>query len=181
MDQNWDTTEEPIGRQCPRCLSSHIYPSRRRSSFENFIAVLGGEVLRCHVCNRRLARFGLATFQVGSPKQEGPFRPRRKPAATVAQKPRTNTNRLSTVAANACNQSVWNIASVHTKAPARPYFNVRAELKPAPLPEQLSPEASAAAERIRRKIGFRASELPAYLAQPARSQSASAPLAHLPQ
>ena len=75
--------DQPL-RQCPKCLSAHLCPSRRHGTMENLMAALGGELLRCHVCNRRTAWFGMSAVHVADQKQEGPYRPRRRPVREAA-------------------------------------------------------------------------------------------------
>jgi len=76
-------------RQCPRCLSTRMYPSRSQGAMEGLLSALGGKVLRCHVCFRRQAWFGMANWSMGRGKQadhtSAPKQRRRLLAAPAAQ------------------------------------------------------------------------------------------------
>lgn len=124
-DDLFVTDEEVRVRRCPRCQSENIQVSRKQSGFERFIATLGGEVLRCHVCFRRSAWFGMNHMKVSNGSQQGPFRPRRagapsaKPAAPAAKPmaPAAKPTALDTAARSAvtCNIQTAMQAAVQPK------------------------------------------------------------------
>lgn len=47
-----------LPRNCPKCGSSHVHRSRRRSLIEGLLSYFGGEIRRCHDCLARRCWFG---------------------------------------------------------------------------------------------------------------------------
>ena len=49
-------------RKCPRCGSSHLQRSRRRSLIDGIFSVMGGQLRRCQDCHARRCWFGAASL-----------------------------------------------------------------------------------------------------------------------
>ena len=58
-------------RRCPCCGSDRLMPSHQSGSGEKMLAVLGGDVSRCHSCRARLCWFGLTSIRLGENAKEG--------------------------------------------------------------------------------------------------------------
>ena len=46
-----------LPRCCPRCQSSHVHRSHRRSALDRLFHSFGAEIRRCHQCQFRYAQF----------------------------------------------------------------------------------------------------------------------------
>ena len=60
MDEINSTT-----RECPKCLSTRVHAEPFQTTFESALQLLGGEVCRCHACNRRQAWYGSSKVVFG--------------------------------------------------------------------------------------------------------------------
>ena len=67
MESAYEIVDEPV-RQCAKCLSERLHPSKCQTSLESLMAALGGDVLRCRVCFRRQIFFGMTRIALARTK-----------------------------------------------------------------------------------------------------------------
>lgn len=57
-----NTSRATDEKHCPKCRSTRVHRSHRRSAYERMLCAIGGEIRRCHDCRARQAWFHSSGF-----------------------------------------------------------------------------------------------------------------------